>query len=59
MVEEEGPICPRHSGEVHMRLRTIHSDHSRPDRLLGLYECPECGYERRLPIELRAQAVPA
>ncbi|WP_338199084.1 hypothetical protein [Candidatus Nephthysia bennettiae] len=42
-----------------MRLRTIHSDHSRPDRLLGLYECPECGYERRLPIDLRAQAVPA
>jgi hypothetical protein len=42
-----------------MRLRTIHSEHSRPDRLLGLYECPECGYERRLPIELRAQVVPA
>ena len=42
-----------------MRLRTIHSDSSRPDRLVGLYECPECGYERRLPIEPRARAVPA
>jgi len=59
MVWEEGPICPRHPGEVHMRLRTIHSEHSRPDRLLGLYECPECGFERRMPIDLRDQAVPA
>jgi hypothetical protein len=42
-----------------MRLRTIHSEHWRPDRLLGLYECPECGLERRMPIELKDRAVPA
>jgi hypothetical protein len=42
-----------------MRLRTIHSEHSRPDRLLGLYECPECGFERRMPIDPGDQAVPA
>lgn len=56
---EEGPTCPRHPGDILMRLRTIHSDSSTPDRLVGLYECPECGYERRLPIDLRARAVPA
>jgi hypothetical protein len=59
MVEEEKLTCPRHPGNIRMLLRTIHSESARPDRLVGLYECPECGYERRLPIELRAQAVPA
>ncbi len=34
-----------------MQLRTLHSDSSRPDTVVGLYECPECGHERRLPIE--------
>jgi len=33
-----------------MSLRTLHSDASRPDQLLGLFECPECGYERRVPV---------
>ncbi len=44
-----------------MRLRTLHSDSSQPDTVVGLYECPpdtvvglyecpECGYERRLPL---------
>jgi len=28
----------------------MHSDASSPDVVLGLYECPECGHERRLPI---------
>jgi RNase P subunit RPR2 len=28
----------------------MHSDSSSPDTLVGLYECPECGYERRFPI---------
>jgi hypothetical protein len=33
-----------------MRLRTLHSDSSRPDVVVGLYECPECGHERRAQI---------
>jgi hypothetical protein len=48
---EDAPNCERHEAKVPMRLRTMHSDSSRPDTVLGLYECPECGSERRLPIE--------
>jgi len=33
-----------------MRLRTMHSDSTRPDTVVGLYECPECGHERRQTI---------
>ena len=33
-----------------MQLRTMHSDSTSPDVLVGLFECPECGHERRLPI---------
>jgi hypothetical protein len=51
MTFEDAPICDRHESKVPMRLRTMHSDASRPDTVLGLYECPECGHERRLPIE--------
>jgi hypothetical protein len=51
MTHEDAPMCERHESEVPMRLRTMHSDSSRPDTVVGLYECPECGYERRLPIE--------
>ncbi len=38
-----------------MRLRSMHSDNIAPDQLLGLFECPECGHERRLPIDLRTE----
>ena len=34
-----------------MRLRTMHSDASQPDVVVGLFECPECGHERWLPIK--------
>lgn len=51
MTYEDAPICERHESKVPMRLQTMHSDSSRPDTVLGLYECPECGFERRLPIE--------
>jgi len=34
-----------------MSLRTMHTDANRPGQLVGLYECPDCGDERRLPIE--------
>ncbi len=34
-----------------MRLRTMHSDASRPDVVVGWFECPECGHERWLPIK--------
>jgi hypothetical protein len=47
---EDAPACDRHESLVRMELRTLHSDASRPDTVVGLYECPECGHERRLPI---------
>jgi hypothetical protein len=50
MSHEDAPSCERHDASVQMQLRTLHSDQSRPDTVVGLYECPECGYERRLPI---------
>ena len=50
MTLEDAPACDRHESEVPMKLRTMHSDSSRPDTVVGLYECPECGYERRFPI---------
>jgi len=50
MSDESPPACDRHEAQVPMRLRTLHSDSNWPDTLVGLYECPECGHERRLPI---------
>ena len=50
MTYEEAPACDRHDGSVPMQLRTMHSDSSRPEVLVGLFECPECGHERRTPI---------
>jgi hypothetical protein len=40
-----------------MRLRTLHSDQSAPDELIGVYVCPQCGRERRLPIDVRRRDV--
>jgi hypothetical protein len=51
MISEEAPACDRHDSDVSMQLRTMHSDATRPDVLVGLYECPECGHERWLPIK--------
>ena len=51
MDHEGAPSCERHDDKVPMRLRSMHSDSSRPDTVVGLYECPECGHERRQPIE--------
>jgi hypothetical protein len=39
-----------------MELRTMHSDDSRPDTVLGLFECPECGHEQRVPLRLNTAA---
>jgi hypothetical protein len=50
MTYEEAPACERHETKVPMELRTMHSDSSRPEIVVGLFECPECGHERRLPI---------
>ena len=50
MTYEEAPACDRHEARVPMQLRTMHSDSSRPEVVVGLFECPECGHERRLPI---------
>jgi len=35
-----------------MLLSTFHSERSSPSDLVALYECPECGAERRLPMDL-------
>ena len=50
MTYEEAPACDRHEAKVPMQLRTMHSDSTRPEVVVGLFECPECGHERRLPI---------
>lgn len=47
----EAPDCERHDSTVSMQLRTMHSDASRPGVVVGLFECPECGHERWLPIK--------
>ena len=51
MTSEENPACDRHNAAVSMQLRTMHSDVTKPDVLLGLFECPECGHERWLPMK--------
>lgn len=50
------PVCPRHDAEVSMSLRSLHTDSTRPG-LLGLYECPDCGYEQRVPFAAGAEEV--
>jgi hypothetical protein len=42
-----------------MLLVTLHSERSSPTDLVARYECPECGAERRLPVELTSAAQPA
>jgi hypothetical protein len=56
MTLEEAPGCDRHDTAVPMLLRTMHSDSSRPDVVVGLFECPECGHERRTPIRTATTA---
>ena len=55
MTLEDAPVCARHEGDVLMSLRSIHSDSGRPNTVVGLFECPECGYERRLPLAMAAE----
>jgi hypothetical protein len=52
MGTEDAPVCPRHPGDVRMLLRSLHSDRGRPDQVLAVYACPDCGFERRLPINV-------
>ncbi len=51
MTYEPAPACERHENPASMQLRTMHSDVSQPDVVVGLFECPECGHERWLPIK--------
>jgi hypothetical protein len=51
MTYDEAPACERHEAKVPMKLRTMHSDSSEPGVLVGLFECPECGEEKRRPIQ--------
>lgn len=52
MGKDEAPNCARHPGDVRLELRTLHSDQLAPRQVLGVYVCPECGLERRLPLLL-------
>ncbi|HEY4026539.1 MAG TPA: hypothetical protein VGO86_08905 [Candidatus Dormibacteraeota bacterium] len=52
MSTEDVPVCVRHTGQVRMSLRTLHSDLLAPEQVLGVYACPECGSERRLPLAI-------
>ena len=54
MTVDQAPTCARHDAEVKMDLRTIHTDATRPEVVIGNFECPECGYEKRVPMEPRA-----
>ena len=56
MATETAPSCLRHEHEVRMLLSSLLSDRSSPEELVALYECPDCGVERRLPVELRRVA---
>jgi predicted RNA-binding Zn-ribbon protein involved in translation (DUF1610 family) len=51
---DKAPTCAHHEHEIRMDLRTIHTDASRPDEAIGQFECPECGSERRIPMEMDA-----
>ena len=42
-------MCAQHEDEVTMELASLHSDAGRPG-VIGLYQCPECGHERRVPV---------
>ncbi len=63
MTYQDAPFCERHAAREAMQLRTMHSDASNPDVVVGLFECPECGHERWLPIKTSYEdseaAVPA
>lgn len=52
---ENSPVCTRHDGDIPMHLRTMHSEQALPDQVTGLFECPQCGFERRLPIDITRQ----
>jgi hypothetical protein len=54
MGTDDAPVCQRHTEEVRMALRTLHSDQSAPEQVLGVYACPQCGAERRLPLVIDA-----
>jgi hypothetical protein len=56
MTYEEAPACERHEAKVAMELRTMHSEDSRPDQVVGLFECPVCGHERRVPLRINTAA---
>jgi len=56
MTYDDAPACDQHEAVVPMRLRTMHSDSALPEVVVGLFECPECGHERRQPIQTGEQS---
>ena len=54
MTIDQAPTCARHDVEVKMDLLTIHTDAKRPDEVIGHFECPQCGFERRVPLQVAA-----
>ncbi len=51
MSDAQEPMCDRHEVKTPTVLRTLHSDASKPHEVVALYECPDCGYEQRVPID--------
>ena len=51
---EHRPLCAHHDEATRMELHSLHSDASRPGEVVGLYECPECGHQQRVPVETAA-----
>jgi hypothetical protein len=51
-VSTQDTVCTRHEPAATMELRSMHSDSTRPDVLVGLFVCPACGHETRRPLEL-------
>ena len=47
----KAPTCVQHEPPVVMVLRTIHTDAALSEDVIGQYECPECGFEKREPMK--------
>lgn len=55
MVLEDAPSCHRHDPAVAMSLHSIETEQGRAFAVV-LFECPNCGHQRRLPLARPAPA---
>ncbi|MGH7903101.1 MAG: hypothetical protein ACREPA_03095 [Candidatus Dormibacteraceae bacterium] len=49
MTLEDGPFCPSHDPAVSMSLHSIETESGRAFAMV-LFECPNCGHQRRMPL---------